>query len=104
MPVWVLALQRQGTSYKVTVPKSWVLENLELKERIMYMVTKDVGVLELHSERSYYAKYLSKGSNESDKGTLESGEGQNRQGVADRVVGESKDPGPVATDNFVKRC
>ena len=102
--VYVVAIQKQGKSFKVTVPKIWCDENLEPSSRIMYMVAEDVGVLRLYSERVWYEKYFSKGSDGADKGAAESGEGSDGQGLVVRAGGESEDPGIAPADHITKRA
>jgi len=102
--VYVVAIQRQGGSYKVTLPKAWVNENLEPASRIMYLVTKDIGVIEVHSERSWYAKYFSKNLDGPDKGTPESGAGPDGSGLTNGVSGVDEDQGTSATDYNIKRA
>ena len=102
--VYVVAIQRQGTSYKVTLPKAWVNENLEPSARIMYLVTKDIGVIEVHSERSWYAKYFSKNINGPNKGTPGNDAGPDRSGLPGGVSGVDEDQGTPSTDNITERA
>ncbi len=101
--VYVLSVQRQGTSYKVTIPKKWVEENLYPGSKILFMVSKDVGVLEIFSERIWHERYLSKSRDGADKGTPESSEGPDGQGLADGVGGVYEDKGITPADYFIKR-
>lgn len=103
--VYVVSLQRQGkASFKITIPKKWIEENLEPGAKIVFMVSKDAGVLEIFSERVWHEKYFSKGRDGVDPGTAESSEIPNRSGLADRVGGVYEDKGITPADNIIERA
>lgn len=102
--VYVLSLQRQGnSSYKVTIPKKWVNENLDPGAKILFMVSKDAGVLEIFSEKVWHEKYFQKSRDGVNKGTAKSCAGSDQSGLADRVGEFDEEPGLTTADNFIEK-
>ena len=103
--VYVVAVRRSGKdSTIISIPKAWVKDNIDVRSKIMYLVTKGIGVLELHTERSWFEKYFSKGGNGVNQGTAERGEGSNGQGLTGGISGEPEDEGTPPADNTIIRA
>lgn len=102
--VYVVSLQRQGFSFKVTIPKQWVKENLDAGSKIMFMVSGDVGVLELYSERSWYDRKFSKGSDEPNQAACEIVTKSDRQGLRGGARRKHENKGPAPADSITRRA
>lgn len=98
MPVWVMTVMRQGTGYRISLPKKWVVENLMPDERMMFMIESGKGHLEVYTERSYYEQKLGKNPIEPDLGTKEPLSRATGQGLTAGACREHEEARAAAAD------
>jgi hypothetical protein len=75
---YVVALQRQNKSYRITIPRQWIIEHVKADSHLMFLIEDGPGKFLLYSEEEYYYEHLTKCPNGADMPTSEAGSGPHR--------------------------
>ena len=101
--VWVMTVLSQGQGYRITLPKKWVIENLDPDERLMFMVETGRGHLEVYTEKEWYKKKLGADIPVSDSGTGEACQRATRKGLDYGAGREHEEARTASADSLAQR-
>jgi len=97
--IWVMTLRgAPGGQFVVGVPKKWIVENIEPDERLLFMVEREKGCLEIHTERNWYEQKYSKDIAAKNLGAVKTRQRKSKPRDSSGAVGQHEEIRSVTAD------